>query len=221
MTAVSLFVFITGYFSIRNHQLRLGKLAKLWAEVCFYSVAICLAYMLRPGNQFSIRELALAVFPIHSGQYWFFTVYFGLMLLSPFLAKLSQYTTRKSYLVGLAILAFLTLEFYKFPYGYQYGNTYGTSLLFFVFLYYRGGYYSLYCSLIPTKWLNVKSGQKCNVFLVVIATVLVAALGFFRGADFHQLRAAPFLFPIIVSRFLCQSPCSSFSWGGILRRTVL
>lgn len=63
------------------------------------------------------------------------TVYFALVLLSPFLAKIANDLSRKSYLIGLGALSFLMLELYKFPYGYTYKNGFGTSLMFFVLLF--------------------------------------------------------------------------------------
>lgn len=38
MTAVNMFVFITGYFMVETHFLSLKKMLKLWIPVCFYTV---------------------------------------------------------------------------------------------------------------------------------------------------------------------------------------
>lgn len=40
VTAVNLFIFITGYFMIESHKLSLQKIIKLWIPVAFYSVII-------------------------------------------------------------------------------------------------------------------------------------------------------------------------------------
>ena len=40
VTAVNLFIFITGYFMIESHKLSLQKIVKLWMPVAFYSVTI-------------------------------------------------------------------------------------------------------------------------------------------------------------------------------------
>ena len=40
VTAVNLFIFITGFFMIESHKLSLQKIIKLWIPVVFYSVII-------------------------------------------------------------------------------------------------------------------------------------------------------------------------------------
>lgn len=194
LTAVDLFVFITGYFSISKQQLRLGKLAKLWVEVVFYSVTISAIFYFSL-HSISRTDLLKSLLPIRSSQYWFFTSYFGLMLLSPFLSKIAGQISHKSYVVGLLALSFITLDFYKFPYAHQYGNDYGTSLLFFVLLYYVGGYFRLYGNMLPTGWIHISNVNHKNALMLAIVTALVCVLGMIKGIDFTSMRAITVGFP--------------------------
>lgn len=181
-TAVNLFVFITGYFMIECHTFRIGKLIRLWMPVVFYSVVITSISFV--GGQIGIHELLKSFLPIKSNEYWFVTVYFALVLLSPFLAKIANDLSRKSYLIGLGALSFLMLELYKFPYGYTYKNGFGTSLMFFVLLFFVGGYFRKFGELIPYYKIHIKS----NKWLFVITTILISLIGFSRNVDVESLK---------------------------------
>lgn len=182
MTAVNLFVFITGYFMIESHSFRISKLIKLWMPVVFYSVAITSVSFV--GGHIGIHEYLKSFLPIKSNEYWFVTVYFALVLLSPFLAKIANGLSRKSYLIGLGALSFLMLELYKFPYGYTYKNGYGTSLVFFILLFFVGGYFRKFGELFPYRKMYIKS----NKWLFVVTTILVSLVSLARNADFASLK---------------------------------
>lgn len=82
-------------------------------------------------------------------------------------------------------MAFLMLELYKFPYGFTYKNGYGTSLLFFVLLFFTGGYYRKYGNLIPLEVLHLKNNR--NLFYAIV--ILVFLFGAMRGGCFGDLKA--------------------------------
>lgn len=166
-TAVNIFVFITGYFMIESHVLSIRKIVKLWLSVVFYSVAIAAVQFW--GGNIGFHDFLKVFLPIKGEAYWFVTNYFALILFAPFLAKLASGLSGKSYQVGLAIMAFLMLELYKFPYGFTYKNGYGTSLLFFVMLFLVGGYFRKYGNLLPLKALGVKNNRQ--LFLIVVCFV--------------------------------------------------
>lgn len=194
-TAVNLFVFITGYFMIECHSLSVHKIAKLWIPVAFYSVAMA-TVSFRGGN-IGWHDLLKSFLPIKGEEYWFVTNYFALILFAPFLAKLAAGLNSKSYQVGLAIMAFLMLELYKFPYGFTYKNGYGTSLLFFVMLFFVGGYFRKYGNLLPLKALGLENNRK--FFLIVVC--LVSIYGAVRGVSVENAKAV-----------VCTTPYHSFTF---------
>lgn len=136
------------------------------------------------GGNIGLHDLLKAFIPIKGNSYWFVTNYFALILFAPFLAKIAEGLSKKGYLVGLAVMAFLMLEFYKFPYGFTYKNGYGTSLLFFVLLFFVGGYFRKYGNLIPLKVLHLKNNRQ--LFLAIV--VLVSLYGGVRGICFGDLK---------------------------------
>ena len=137
------------------------------------------------GGNIGLHDLLKAFIPIKGNSYWFVTNYFALILFAPFLAKIATGLSKKGYLVGLAIMAFLMLELYKFPYGFTYKNGYGTSLLFFVLLFFTGGYYRKYGNLIPLYVFH----QKNNRLLFYAIVILVSLYGAMRGICFGDLKA--------------------------------
>ena len=77
--------------------------------------------------------------PIYFNRYWFGTRYVALVALAPFLAIVAQALTRRQYLVLLGVMAVINFDFLL---GDQMSGN--NSLLWFVFLFYVGGYIRLH-----------------------------------------------------------------------------
>lgn len=149
--------------------------------ILFRNICCC---SIRGGN-IGLHDLLKAFIPIKGNSYWFVTNYFALVLFAPFLAKIAEGLSKRSYLVGLAVMSLLMLELYKFPYGFTYKNGYGTSLLFFVLLFFIGGYFHKYGNLIPLKVLHLKNNRQ--LFYTIV--VLVSLYGAMRAICFGELKS--------------------------------
>lgn len=123
--------------------------------------------------------------PIRAKEYWFVNNYFGIVLLAPFLAKITVGFSRRSYILLLIVLAFLTLDIYRFPYGDIYGNHYGNTLLFFVFLFYVGGFFRKYGDLFSLKYIRLNN----NGHLLAITFIVVLLYGVCKGVDWKSGKA--------------------------------
>ncbi len=102
--AVNCYALISGYVG----SLRRGgfaAVALLWLEVVFYSVLYA-ALFRAVNHEFAGRkELFAALLPVTHRQYWYFSAYFGLSVLSPLLASLPERLTRRRCLLScLALL---------------------------------------------------------------------------------------------------------------------
>lgn len=92
IVGVNCFVLITGYFLSRKRiELNLSELLKyykrlvpLWIQVVMYSIGIFLVLCIIPGSgvAFSIKQIVSQVLVVLSGQYWFFSKYFLLIIIS-------------------------------------------------------------------------------------------------------------------------------------------
>lgn len=137
-TGVNCFVLITGYFLIDSTKIR-GGIFKIWFQVAFYSLAITLIISQLYDKHVSLFEYIDCISPIPTTKYWFVAKYIGLVLISPFLAKLAMHLNAKQHLYMLIIMLVM---FYKYPFGETFAT--GMSLCWFIFLFFTGGYIKKY-----------------------------------------------------------------------------
>jgi len=115
--AVDAFALISGYIQNSNYTFNLVKPLKLWFQVVFYTVAInfssYLLELIATGNiTFNIKDVFISVFPVTSNTYWYFSSYFPLCILAPFINKIfKDITTEKSKKSLLFVAIFMTLFF--------------------------------------------------------------------------------------------------------------
>lgn len=143
--AVNCFVLISGYY-MSVQAVKPKKLFRLWLQVETYSVGIyLLCCFFHPAVSFSWKSLIRYAFPILSYQYWFFTMYFLLMVISPLLntiiKNLEQNDYRKYLIVLIAVFTIIpTINIF----GDLFGTHYGYSLIWFAVLYLIAGYIRKY-----------------------------------------------------------------------------
>ena len=94
---------------------------------------------------FHWKDFFHVVLPVRYEAYWFVTAYFGLYLISPFLAHFAHSLTKQQYLRFLAISTFL-FGFYSFfrPESDPFKVQGGYSVLWFIVLFFWGGYIRLW-----------------------------------------------------------------------------
>ncbi|MDO4261973.1 MAG: acyltransferase [Eubacteriales bacterium] len=138
---VNCFVMIGGYFAV-DRAFRASRLVRLWRQVAFYSILICLLY----GLAFGVtgRDVVTAILPISARNYWFASVYMGLLAVMPFVGMLAVRLTRAQYRWLLAALAlFFSVNHMIFRVD-AYGSYTGRELPWFVFLVFLAGYIKLH-----------------------------------------------------------------------------
>lgn len=102
---VDIFMLISGYFGVRG-SFKPKKLIALLGEVFMYSAGIYLLLALLGKAELSFSNVLRAFLPTIYKQYWFFTVYIMIYLLSPFLNKMMQGLTKRQmqYFIGLLLV---------------------------------------------------------------------------------------------------------------------
>ena len=133
------YILISGYFMITT-SFKWRKITKVWIPIFFYSVLIS-TILLLIGNKHihgwnSLWESAL---PIYFDRYWFATRYIALVALAPFFAFIAKNITKKEYLMMLAVLLIINLDFLL---GQHFSAN--NSLLWFIFVFFMGGYIRLH-----------------------------------------------------------------------------
>ncbi|MDE6766967.1 MAG: acyltransferase, partial [Eubacterium sp.] len=105
--AVDCFVLISGYVCL-NTKFRLSRIVSLWVQVAFYSVIFEILYQIVQGS-FDYEWLIRSFLPVTSNGYWFFTQYFVLSFLIPFLNKMvKSITLRQSAALAGVLMFFLS-----------------------------------------------------------------------------------------------------------------
>lgn len=135
--AVDCFVLISGFVGFRGEKIfpRLKGFLVLMATVVCYSFAFYALYTLLRPETFTLQELFLNLFPTYGNRYWFFTAYFGMFLLSPFLNLLVHKADLKQALLFLLVLGlFSVLSLFRDNFSLMGGY----SVLWFLLLYLAG-----------------------------------------------------------------------------------
>lgn len=150
--AVNTYVIVSGFFSyffMRSYQRIVNSLVKLWMCLLFYSVVGAVVISCIYPGTVSGAELITRFFPIATGEWWYMSVYFATMLISPFLNSFVKSSSKKvtiavlsSFLIVCSIIPFFT------KFNEPLGVNYGYSLIWFIVLYITGAmlckYYSDY-----------------------------------------------------------------------------
>lgn len=142
--AVNTYILITGYYSYDAHKDSrsvIRSLTLLWLSAAFFSLIGYLASVTMFDEHFQIIELVKRFFPIIRGVWWFYTVYFALMLLSPFINKMidSLSVAEHKLLLSVLIIMLSILPIFVDWKG-KLGSNDGYSLIWFITLYITGAY---------------------------------------------------------------------------------
>lgn len=137
---VILFVMITGYYKIKSKDVKWNKLIGLELQVLFYSIFFIFVFGVIGGKSFLIGDLSRMLLPNISKTYWFFSSYFILCLLMPYLNKLVDVISKKDF-ERLLIIGFVFLILIPSVVIYNKEISWGIYLFYY---YLVGGYIRLY-----------------------------------------------------------------------------
>lgn len=143
--AVNIYAIISGYVSIQSKG-RWDRIIVLWLEVFLYSVGLYI-FCAIVFKYFSSKQLLYHFFPITTCRYWYFSVYFLVASLMPFLNHLAASLQKRQYrvLLILGLILFSGVEWLSSCLDlstFMLRN--GYSPVWLVYLYLLGGYIRLY-----------------------------------------------------------------------------
>ena len=148
ISAVNIYVIISGYFSFKKNQPIthvVSKLKRLWFCLLFYSVMEYVVITALYGDGYNIRILIKRLLPVSTGEWWFFSVYFLIYMMSPVINSFVGDSEEKSHvimlfsgIVGLCIIP----QFLLWKDGLGIDN--GYSLIWFIFLFFSGALLAKY-----------------------------------------------------------------------------
>lgn len=133
------YILITGYFLINSTKPKWPKIPKTWAPIFFYSIVIFALFFAFSDLALGWTDFGKSLLPLYFDRYWFATRYVALVALAPFLATLAGALSRQLYIVLLTVLAVINFDFLL---GEDLSGN--NSLLWFIFLFFTGGYIRLH-----------------------------------------------------------------------------
>lgn len=163
VVSVNVFVLISAYFMVCS-RLKITKLIKLWCLVFAYSVISYLVASIFLFDNFTFGGLISSCFPILTNKYWFFTAYFILMLLSPFLNKVLHNSSKKELYILILLLFGLTCVATRMEIGSVFNLNGGYTVFWFCILYLIAGTLRLY---------PINLGKKKCIVLYVLLTIIL------------------------------------------------
>ena len=171
---------ISSYFLI-DKPFNFRRILKLWVQAVFYGVIIFLIAHIASPNEYPLKSLLPFFVPVLRSPWWFFTCYTGLVCLAPFLSKTANSLSESQYRTFFVILLLFgcTLTV-GIPYGDIMGGNKGFSLIWFIVLFFIGGFFESsptqspflnpdVCSWYLFFWLGPSLWQK--QFIGIIASV--------------------------------------------------
>lgn len=156
---VSIFILISGYYGIR---LNVKKMIKLDLMLIFYSWTALLLQLLW-GNGVGGEELLSYLLPVIGKRSWYFTCYFALAFLSPFLnemvEKLGEMRLKQLIITMLVIFSGITTVFF-----FDINGDGGKGIVQMVMLYLIGRYLAVY-----QENRSYRTGKLVKIFAVTAA----------------------------------------------------
>ncbi len=150
--AVNCYALISGYVGGTGH-FRFSRVLETHARVLFYTILITVGFVAFVPEVTGLSLLKNAVFPVMTGQYWYYTAYFGVMLFEPALQLLTARMTRTGLrnLVLAAVLFFSVLPTVFVSDVFHTAG--GYSVLWLTVLYLTGAYLGKYgCPFLKKAW---------------------------------------------------------------------
>lgn len=175
VTAVDVFVLISGWFSIKFNW---KKIKNIWLMLITYSWAF-FAYKCVVGGVDS-KSISYLL-PVLSRQFWFVSVYFILCFLSPALNKLVDVLSKKEFRYLLVVLMSVTYVWATISYFLNFPQIipdFGGGIVNFVSLYLVSRYLRLYVTKLPSVYVSLACLLLVQVSSLCVQLVCSRVLGF-------------------------------------------
>ena len=166
---VVLFILITGYYMVKEKNIRIRKLIEMEFQILYYSIGLFLILVLFFHQRYSMEEMIKIFFPNIFRVYWFVSGYFFLYLLIPYVNRLISNISKNEFrmllLIGFVFLIFI-------PSIIIYLEAINETV--YLFYYYMvGAYIRLYLDNIGGKYRYLFGFLLFYCFIVVITFYLI------------------------------------------------
>lgn len=216
IVAVNVFVLISGYYCCEK-QISSKKLLNLWLTVEVFSVGLYLLIASIPnGTTFSVKEAIKMALPVFTHQYWFFTYYLLLMIISPILNSFVSGLTEKQFRKDLILLL---LVFSVAPsiniFGFGFGVNEGYGIVWFVMLYLIAAYFRKNPVVFKWGWLYLTT-----IALLLLIRVICTMLPKLRVISKLLFQYNSVLVLVASVSLFCFAIHSQHSWNKIFESFI-
>jgi hypothetical protein len=172
---VNMYVLISAYF-LCTSSFKSKRVLMTWLEVLFYSVLLGIPYIIK--GSLSLKGILSVFLPVLMAEYWFATVFIGMLILSPFINLSLKVLTEKRlrYLCIVLLVLFSVIPSFISPISSWLGYGGSCGILWFVVLYYCASYIRLYVH------IDYVINYKYRILVLGICLSLVAAFARFSIA---------------------------------------
>lgn len=197
--AVNCYGLLSGYLGV-GHRHPLSRLGSLWLQAAFYSAALTVLFGLLDPGSLRVRDMIAPFFPVLNGTYWYFSAYFALFLLMPFLdSVLTALSPASAKRLVLALIAVFSLADFISP-EEIFSTRGGYSVAWLAVLYLLGGCLRLHPpARLPRPWLLLAGYVGFSLLALVGKTFGVSQPGtFFKWGTLLSYTS-----PLILLAALC------------------
>lgn len=177
LPAVNIFVLCSGFLGYKE-ELKLpnfSRILSLCFTVIFYSFIITIIFKIVSPDKIGIFDIIKSILPITTNQYWFFSSYFALFLLMPFLNLIVSKSDNKiiSYLLLIIIIIFSVYGTALSFVSDSFVMNNGYSVFWFILLYLLG-------AIIKKKKIDryISKKKMLLYFIIVLVISYMVKIGF-------------------------------------------
>lgn len=173
LTAVNCFALASGFILI-NVKYKFSRIINMWFQVFFYSVLITVPFFVFIPEVCSKGILLQSCFPVlAANRYWYFSSYFVLFMLMPYINILLNHLTKKQHLT-LNLILFVIFSIFPII-AFENGTYYtykGYSFFWLAIVYIWGAYFGKH---------GIKSRLRTDMLAFWVCTILtfLSRFGFF------------------------------------------
>ncbi len=184
---VTIFVVISGYLLCES-TFKLRRIISLELQALFYSVVFFVIFVALGKKSLSLENVVNNIFSFSTNNYWFITTYIVFSFFVPFINRMINGLSQKSFLIFLSILSFFVavlplITFNKFPAYSNFGGL-GQFLTYYCF----GAYMRKH----PNSLLKKYRYWICASMVIILITSVVVfdLIGFAEHSSYLYVRGS-------------------------------
>lgn len=170
--SVNCYALVSGFVGI-NSKVKYSNIVVLWLRVAFYTVGLALIYKILMPEAVNAKGIVKAFLPVITEQYWYFSAYFILFLLMPFINAAINSISKRQHGIFVILLLFICCIWEVFFESNVLNLGNGYSFIWLAILYIVGAYFG--------KYNIFDKVPSIFVFIGYVLTVVITGIGIWKN----------------------------------------